>query len=403
MLLFALLSLVTAFKFHPTSLARRVKPGLWSPYQTRHDPQPRPPRMAAWLAHWRRLLLRLLEYVDLLARQCLMEVVRTPQLRGVRRLQRQREDLEKKALALAQAEQKMLAEAASASTVQPGTTLTLSRREDRVRPLSCIMGKGKYLVPCLEDSTHCRHLKTQHGANKNMSYQKCLNCGQEQQMPLTPVNQMETWNNTLVYASHDFYQKKKVKEEKAESVKAESTRSSTQGYRKPAAKSSAKATAAKTMPQKKSPIPEFSSDPEELEEDLEMDDEWEEINPIGPQDIAMSSMENDVLAQHCGFCNNGSLLLHRHQTTGQLLWRCMNPTCRRAWNHLRGHTKPAVGTFLCPQCNSGEMMTAPAMDGDAQHTELICLNTNCSLAIYLYQLPDYYIRMGQFEIENINK
>ena len=49
------------------------------------------------------------------------------------------------------------------------------------------------------------------------------------------------------------------------------------------------------------------------------------------------------------------------------------------------------------------MMTAPAMDGDAQHTELICLNTNCSLAIYLYQLPDYYIRMGQFEIENINK
>ena len=81
----------------------------------------------------------------------------------------------------------------------------------------------------------------------------------------------------------------------------------------------------------------------------------------------------------------------------------MNPTCRRAWNHLRGHTKPAVGTFLCPQCNSGEMMTAPAMDGDAQHTELICLNTNCSLAIYLYQLPDYYLRMGQFEIENINK
>ncbi|CAK9057752.1 unnamed protein product [Durusdinium trenchii] len=66
------------------------------------------------------------------------------------------------------------------------------------------------------------------------------------------------------------------------------------GYRKPAAKSSAKATAAKTMPQKKSPIPEFSSDPEELEEDLPMDDEWEEINPIGPQDIAMSSMENDV-------------------------------------------------------------------------------------------------------------
>ncbi|CAK9037135.1 unnamed protein product [Durusdinium trenchii] len=121
---------------------------------------------------------------------------------------------------------------------------------------------------------------------------------------------------------------------------ATAIRPPTPGYRKPAAKSSAKATAAKTMPQKKSPIPEFSSDPEELEEDLPMDDEWEEINPIGPQDIAMSSMENDVLAQHC------------------------------------------------------EMMTAPAMDGDAQHTELICLNTNCSLAIYLYQLPDYYLRMG---------
>ena len=122
---------------------------------------------------------------------CFMEVIRTPQLRGVRRLQRQREELEQRSLALAQEEQRMLAEVADANTVKPGTTLTMSRRDDRVRPLACIMGKGKYLVPCLEDSTHCRHLNTKHGANKNMSFQKCTNCQQEQQMPLTPISQLE--------------------------------------------------------------------------------------------------------------------------------------------------------------------------------------------------------------------
>ena len=73
-----------------------------------------------------------------------MEVVRMPQLRSVRRLQRQREELEQRALQLAQAEQAMLAEATSANVVTAGSTLSLSRREDRLRPLACIMGKGKY-------------------------------------------------------------------------------------------------------------------------------------------------------------------------------------------------------------------------------------------------------------------
>ena len=49
------------------------------------------------------------------------------------------------------------------------------------------------------------------------------------------------------------------------------------------------------------------------------------------------------------------------------------------------------------------MTTAPDVAADAQHTELICMNSQCSLAIYLYQLPDHYMRMGQFNIENLNK
>ena len=79
------------------------------------------------------------------------------------------------------------------------------------------MGKGKHLVPCLEDSAHCRHLVTKHGANKNMSYQRCNNCQQEQQMPVTPVSQLEAWNNTLVCVKHEVYQKEKktVKSEKS--------------------------------------------------------------------------------------------------------------------------------------------------------------------------------------------
>lgn len=156
-------------------------------------------------ARWRRLLLRLYTYVSLQVHQCMLEVCRAPQLRQVRRLQQQRKSLERRVHELHQAEQKITAEAAASSTTPTGT-LKISSGEDRHRPLACIKGRGKYLVPMLEPSPDCTHPDTKHGANKYLTWAKCNKCMQEQKMPLTTLDQLQMWNERMVYIRSDFYQ-----------------------------------------------------------------------------------------------------------------------------------------------------------------------------------------------------
>ena len=172
------------------------------------------PKLCLSLARWRRLLLRLYPYVSLQVHQILLELSRTPQLRAVRQIQQQREKLERKVLALQQSEQQIMAEATS-STSAPSGSLMMTRDEDRVRPLAMIQGRGKYLVPKLEPSPYCNHMVTKHGGNRHMTWIRCEECRQEQKMPLTPLDQLTTWNERLVFVKSSFYddEKEKVKSE----------------------------------------------------------------------------------------------------------------------------------------------------------------------------------------------
>ena len=73
--------------------------------------------------------------------------------------------------------------------------------------LAMITGKGKYLLPQLEPSPQCSHKKVTHGANRLSSFQKCLQRGQEQKMPSTPLQDLHRWNTNLVYMQEDFYKR----------------------------------------------------------------------------------------------------------------------------------------------------------------------------------------------------
>ena len=156
---------------------------------------------------WRRLLLRLLLSVSQQAWQVAQEVVRTPQLREVRWLQQRRQHLEHQALQLAQEEQRVLAQARVTQPSALSGSMSVARREERVRPLAMVKGKGRFLVPALEPSPACSHpeAEVKRGANRVLSYQECNQCQQKQIMPLTPITELRDWNQNLVYIPDVFY------------------------------------------------------------------------------------------------------------------------------------------------------------------------------------------------------
>ena len=170
---------------------------------------------------WRRLLLRFLLSASLQAWQVLQEAVRTPQLREVRWLQQRREHLEQQAFQLAQEEQRVLAEAHVTTPSALTGSLAMARREERVRPLAMVKGKGRFLVPALEPSPGCTHpeVEVKHGANRVLSWQECNQCQQKQIMPLTPITELHNWNQNLVYIPDVFYdvRKKSTKSKKGSS------------------------------------------------------------------------------------------------------------------------------------------------------------------------------------------
>ena len=118
---------------------------------------------------------------------------------------------------------------------------------------------------------------------------------------------------------------------KSEESKVEDTPSSASAaeFMQPKSKTNAKssqfvkATAVKSRAASKPAFrpPDFSSDPDILEEDMmEEDEEWAEIVPIGAEDIGMATLETEVLAQSCHLCHQGELILHRHRLEVQP-WR----------------------------------------------------------------------------------
>jgi hypothetical protein len=320
---------------------------------------------------WRRLLLRLCASTFLQAWQVMMSVARQPQLRSARRLQHRREQLEKEALNLAQQEQRMIAEAASSSSMATPGDLNVSRDEDRKRPMAMIQGRGKYLVPQLEKSPQCPHKSTKHGANRLASYNKCTDCGQEQSMPLTPVSDLNHWNHTLVYLKQDFIKRQINKEIQRKNENLGATAKASSMPRPTAAKSRPKA-----------------------EVKVEIEEDWH--RPVWEEDVAME-MSYQAHTQSCDFCQVGEVTLHRHVDDNKLLWKCNNPQCRLHLMQMAGQLVEAQGVMLCPQCQSNELM--PVTVGEKpDETEVQCMNQDCGISILLFELPLLYSRMNRFNV-----
>ena len=339
------------------------------------------PRLTSW-HRWRRLLLRLYTSLFLQGWQTCMEVVRTPQLRSVRQLIQKREKLEQEALQLHQQELRLIAQVSTASASQ--STLTLAKRDDRLRPLACIMGKGKYLVPKLEACSHCQHAETKHGANRIQSFQKCLKCSQEQVMPLVPIQELQRWNDVMVYLKPDY---KTKNEKKEKSVKSEASIESVaiQGYQR------------RSLPPASSSAPKRSAASVETEEDLVIVGTHPPIVDLAENDSDMEDAQElpPVLNQPCNRCQRGQLMLYRHLAMQHLIWICDNRQCKSF--SADQEMVIAYNVLLCPNCHCGELLLVNQTQQIYQ-----CQLSKCRAQLDLNRIKQVYLKMDQFIVHRLH-
>ena len=245
------------------------------------------------------------------------------------------------------------------------------------------MGKGKYLVPQLEVSPHCKHTQTAHGANRLVSYQKCLDCNQEQKMPLTPVAELHKWNNTMVYMHEDFL-KRMIN--KTIATKAKAKPSTSLGAM--AKSSSARPTAAKS---KAAPV----------KEEVKEEDEEQYVDAavwIGDDvEMVMEELTYSAHTQTCDNCHQGSVTLFRCVGTDNLFWKCDHPDCMLNYAEINQNMiEEAKGVFLCPQCSGKELVPINVTD-DPQETEMQCINFVCNQRMLMFELPLAVLEDGQIQ------
>ena len=309
-----------------------------------------------------------------------------------------------------------MAEASSGSTMPAQGYLNVSRPEDRVRPMACIRGRGRYLVPELEKSTHCAHLKTTHGANRILSYQRCEQCGQEQQMPLTPLQDLQHWNDTLVYVKCAFFEKatERLEAKVAAKEKARGTSAKISSTLQPTAKkTSARAVGTSSMTgTSKTTATKSRSRPLVKEE---TPDEWlvckEEEQEMAAFEafIGDTEMETGPLdplvqthTQHCSLCRLGMAILYIHTPSQRLYWKCDRDNCSIRWANLDATSEMAVGVLLCPHCQTHQMLHLDVPSNSPEdETEIQCTNTECNLAMYMFELPLVMQKMGAFDLRRL--
>ena len=82
--------------------------------------------------------------------------------------------------------------------------MTYEDHAEQVRPLAEHRGRAKYLTPILRVSPTCQHPETKHGANSEWSWVKCLRCGQVDQIPKMPLDQLHHWNQVLAFQKPNY-------------------------------------------------------------------------------------------------------------------------------------------------------------------------------------------------------
>ena len=266
----------------------------------------------------------------------------------------------------------------------------------------------------------CSHHMSKHGANRLMSYHECTECKQRQTMPLTPVTELHSWNNTLCYIPDPFYQKTAAKS-KAKGSKQETASASSpeqQDKHSPlttptVSTMSTRRTACKTRVQPFAPprrVKEEEIAP--MDQDFVGADSWhdvvanqilrhgnEAVEPamIGDPHAALEMLLHEALSQSCDTCHQGEVVLHRRSPSMHLLWKCDNPNCPHHWGQLEESVKPAVGVLICPRCQSKEMLQIAPGD-EAENEEIQCMDENCNLAAYLFEMPTAYAKIGRFNV-----
>ena len=158
----------------------------------------------------------------------------------------------------------------------------------------------------------------------------------------------------------------------------------------------ARATAAKTKPKQQVWVKN-----EEFSGEEEADDwmRWDQVLMMETDEEHLRALQRETLTQARGKCGQGEVRLHRHLPTGHLLWKCDHRQCLLFWHTVIKEIAPAPGTFVCPTCQSHEMMVTASMSEEMEETELQCMNQECNHGLYLRDIPGAYARLGKFNTD----
>lgn len=118
---------------------------------------------------------------------------------------------------------------------------------------------------------------------------------------------------------------------------------------------------------------------------------------IGDQGVAMVEIQRQAHSQSCDVCHTGMVTLCRHVPSMNLLWKCDNMRCDHHWGDLNDHVQPAYGAMICPRCNSKEMLVIKDSP-NPEDVEIQCMEEQCGLAAFLFEMPVAYAKMGRFNI-----
>ena len=102
-------------------------------------------------------------------------------------------------------------------------------------------------------------------------------------------------------------------------------------------------------------------------------------------------------------------ILYIHTPTQRLYWKCDRDNCSIRWANLDATSEMAdatsemaVGVLLCPHCQTHQMLHLDVPSNSPEdETEIQCTNTECNLAMYMFELPLVMQKMGAFDLRRL--
>ena len=251
--------------------------------------------------------------------------------------------------------------------------MTYEDHAEQVRPLAEHRGRAKYLTPILRMSPTCQHPETKHGANSEWSWVKCLRCGQVDQIPKMPLDQLHHWNQVLAFQKPN-YETRQERRATKDSKKATKGAAKMANPLTPGTSSAAPPPATTLVTQRELLTMDIGTPPSGgsgiplSESEMEMSDrEMDVLNLSKLKAASGPRVSPPAPMQRCPHCPHGGLQLYLGAGENQMFWMCSGGIrgCPYQAQTPHTHLTLATGVRLCVMCQRGALQSLKHRDRDA--------------------------------------